>query len=488
MNLPTGSKLVSDLPIGSRHRRCCDALILACVFGAQVMQGQAPAQPRQVATETLPGTVRTEAGDPIADAAVVISWSYLRGKKLLDWRFSHADCLKYAFTDKSGVFAIPAVEAERTLTMVVAASGYGTKLIADVDPQAKPRTIVLSPPQLQTIERASNDVWGHVVDPEGAPIAGAIIVPRSYLLGDTGFEGRMDTIAETTVTNSDGEFRVPSAIAVSALHLEVSARGFVPQFFKEVSNGGDEQTLTLKRGATLQGRILRDGVPQCGIVVGANVAQRYSGSWNGPWGTLTDRDGRFTLAHVVPDKEVCVFATMESVGGLGAAPQTFVTAADETNIDLGDMRILDGHRLCGRVMVEGDGPLPPNVHIIVWRDGSENRITAPVSSEGEFEIRNVPPEIVMVSARALVEGTERTVWPWPFHLSNKNVSLDPHNPQHLLGLLSEDTEVTILLAPGKFEFPPAPANEGEWKFRKETVERLRKSPLQGVDIDGLPRE
>ncbi len=464
------------------------ALCIAILVGGFVLVEREDGQALAVNEEPTPrgtfsGVVQNANGAPIVGASVVVSRSHSAHEKLLDGVYSHPDCLKHAVTDSHGEFAIDGIDAGRRLTLMIAADGHATKSVSDVDAQDGRREIVLSGPRLKTITRSINDVYGRVVDPEGDPVGGAIVAPRGYMQGDIGLEGPMESVAQITVTNADGEFRVPSALAVSALHLQVSARGFVPQFLAEVSNGGDEQTLTLKRGATLRGRVVLDGVPQRGIVVGANVAQRFSGSWNGPWGTLTDQEGRFTIAHVVPDKQLCVFAAMESVGGLGAAPQAFVTAADETNIDLGDLPITSGFRLHGRVVLADDASLPDNLHLSIVRNGSGERILTPVDENGEFEVHNLPAEILHISAYGLIEGSERRVWPWPFHLSAENASLDPHNPHHLVGLLSENTEITILLAPGKFEFPPPPTTAEESTRIQAALQRLRRSPLKGIDAE-----
>jgi hypothetical protein len=215
--------------------------------------------------------------------------------------------------------------------------------------------------------------------------------------------------------------------------------------------------------------------------VGASVAARYSGSWNGPWGAVTDSEGRFAIGHVAPGKEICVFVPLDAVRALGAPPEVVLSAGEGDDLDVGDLSIGPGRRLRGRVVIEDQSALPPNMHLRVWRERPYDRTTAPLGADGAFDIANLPDEVLHVGTYSLRPGTDRRVSPWPYHLSEKNASLDPHNPQHLLGRVEDGREITILLAPGNFVFPAAAETEAESRRRREAFERLRASPIRGAE-------
>jgi hypothetical protein len=333
---------------------------------------------------------------------------------------------------------------------------------------------------LKTIAAEENDVWGSAVDPDGKPIAGAIIVPRGYMQGDTGLQGPMEGVAEATITDAEGKFRIPSTKHVTALHLEVRARGFVPQYFNNVATGLGDGTLNLVRGATLRGRVVHSGQPRSGIAIGVCWVEHLSGTWFGPWKAVTDGDGRFVISHVTPNQELCLYGTIDSVKEVGTIPAIRLTAADHDDLNLGDIPIVPGHRLNGRVMIFGGRPLPPYLHVRANRDGPRDGTTVPVREDGLFELKSLPDEIISLSVQAILPGQSLPQYPFPFHLSAKNRSLDPQNPQHLLGQLDRDLEIMILLEPGKFEFPAQPATAAEGNTRREKLDLLRKTRIQGL--------
>ncbi len=429
---------------------------------------------------TLTGLVKSENGDPIAGAAVVnFSVEPASGKPLVS-KFSDKDCLKYGFSDAAGRFTIKHVDGDRVFDFLVARKGYRARLITSVDARKGSLTVVLSSPVLKTIEAEENDVWGRAVDPDGKSVAGAIITPRGYMQGDTGLHGPMDEVAEVTITDQEGTYRIPSTKHVTALHLEVRARGFVPQYFNNVPSGLGNGTLTLVRGATLRGRVVYAGQPRSGIVIGVCWAEHLSGRWFGPWEAVTDDDGRFVIAHVTPDQQLCLYGKIDSVKEVGTVPAILVTAADQDDLDFGDIPIVPGHGLKGRVMISEGRPLPPHLHVRVYRDGPRDDTIAPIRADGVFELKSLPDEIIELGVQAIPPGQSQPQYPFPFHLSAKNRSLNPHNPQHLLGRLDADLEIKVLLEPGKFEFPEAPGTIAKADTLREKLNLLRGSRLQGL--------
>ncbi len=427
----------------------------------------------------LSGRMRTAAGEPVAGAAVAIQSARPRQGQSRILGFNYDDCLKYAFTDAAGCFSIEGVSGDLLFRLLVKHPDFGHQFVADVDPRGNEPTVTLRPAKLKAIANPANLVWGRVVTPKGDYIAGAIVTPRGYMQGNTGLEGPMEELAQVTVTDQQGRFSIPSTTRVTALHLTVHARGFVPEFFSDVAAGAFEQIVRLRDGFSVHGRVVHDGRPQVGITVGACWSSRHSGSWWGPWQTITGDDGRFTLHHLTPDEELCVYVAMKSVP-TSAPPSILLTGADGDEFDLGDLEITAGHRLAGRVTLSTDDPLPVNMRVVVWRDAAYDRTMAPVAADGTFEIDHLPRELLNVSALAFKRGTDDSVFPWPYHLSAENKGLDPLNPQRLVGRLDDDTEITIMLAPGAFKFPERTNTQEESERINRKLGQLRKSPLRGI--------
>ncbi len=464
---------------------CLAILAVSIAAGVRLPAAETP---RAASTSTfdITGIVQTADGTRVAGAAVVLAGAERRGQvpKLL--AHCYADCLTYAFSDESGEFSFKDVEGEVAYKLLVTHPGYGHDYTRGVGPDFGTVIVTLAPPKLKTIADDANLVWGRVVDSGGKAVAGAIVEPRGYMQGRNGLEGPMDDVAAVTVTDQEGRFAIPSAKRVTALHLVVHARGFASEFFSDVASGAFEQVIRLRRGVTLRGRVVHQGQPQSGIVVGAVWPDRHSGSYFGPWQSITDEGGRFELRNVTPEEEISVYTQMDSVKELGAATEVRLTGAEGDDLDLGDLVIGAGHCLRGRVVVSGARPLPANVRVQVWRTGPYDRTTVPVEADGRFEICDLPSELLHVRVWGFKPGTDETIYPWPFHLSKKNASLDPQNPQHLVGMLAADTAVTIELEPGKFEFPRSPMTAAESQRLVRALRELRQSPIRGIEMQVKP--
>ncbi|HTU24805.1 MAG TPA: hypothetical protein VMF30_05380 [Pirellulales bacterium] len=456
--------------------------LIALVCLAEATWAQTPAPER--ATVTLTGLVKSDTGDPVADATVVIARAAPAAAKPVLAGHCEEDCFKFGISDETGRFTIGPVKADQKFTLLVARKGYGTRTIADVDPRQGPPDIVLGGPALQTLLDEDNDVWCSVIDRDGRPAAGAVIFPHGYHQGYRGLQGPMNDVAEPTITDRAGKFHIPSALRVTALDLEVHARGSVPQIFNEVPTGRRAgAAIRLARGATLRGRIVYDGQPRPGIVVGVSWVEHGSGTWFGPWETLTDAAGRFVIANVTPDKQLVVYGKLDSVKEVGCLPALEVRAGDNQDVDLDDIAIVAGHRLKGHLMVSGGQSLPPQLVVQVHRSSALDFTRTPVGEDGSFEFNSLPDETVGLSVLSIPPGESQSRSPFPFHLSAKNRSLDPHNPQRLLGRIDSDLELTVLLEPGGFRFAPAAQTNDEAQLRAEKLRMLRKKRLQGLPAD-----
>jgi len=426
----------------------------------------------------LSGVVQTSDGRPVEGAAVVIRSAGPREGEARLTGHCYPDCFKHARTDASGRFTISNVDGALLYGLIVKAEGWGQQSPVDVDPRDESLVVTLRPSALDTIEEQENTVVGRVVAPDGTPVAGAIVRPRGYQQGDSGVEGSMHEVAEVAVTDAEGRFAIASALRVTALHLVVHARSYVSQFFSDVDAGGAGTILTLSSGLTLKGRVVHEGKPLGDVMVGACFPKRTSGMWWGPWETITAADGSFALPHVAPNQELAVYAKMESLREVGAAPSVSAAGAEGESFDLGDLEVTPGHTLRGKIRVSGGRPLPERLGVTVWREGPFDWITVRVEPNGEFRIDRLPGEVLHVGVAGFAADGVHPAYPWPYHLSSANPCLDVSNPQHLLGRLAGDTVLEIELEPGQFVFPaefPAGA--------KAIVDRLRESPLRGIEQD-----
>ncbi len=288
-------------------------LIVAGVACLSLQAAEGDAEQQTDKSVALAGQVRSAAGAPVAGAAVVIQSARPREGKSPIQGFNYDDCLKYAFTDAAGRFTIDELNPELLFQLLVKHPEFGHQFVDDVDPRDNVPTVKLGPPKLKTIADGASLVWGRVVRLDGQPVPGAIVTPDGYQQGDSGLFGPMEEIAEVTVTDQDGRFSIPSTKHVTALHLIVHARGYLPEYFSDVASGAFEAIIHVRDGFRVRGRVMHGGQPQSGVLVGACWTSRHAASWWGPWQAITDEQGRFALQHLTPDEELCVYVAMKSL-------------------------------------------------------------------------------------------------------------------------------------------------------------------------------
>ena len=241
-------------------------------------------------------------------------------------------------------------------------------------------------------------IAGRVLDPSGAPLAGASVVATAYRRG-----GRR-TLDETT-SDADGAFRIAVPADVSCQVIvdtpdDASGWRFQRWFASEVTGGGDALDVRLEPGATIAGTIT---APRGHGVVGrAIAAYRIAGQQRNH--VCTGRigpDGRFALRGLW---DASYELRVEGVGG-----------ADDVHVLDGGHRVAAGRedlalrvvlpvRFAGRVL-DRDGAAAPRMRLIVhhttggWTGRGES------DDEGRFAIERVPPGALRVIVLRPGHGT-----------------------------------------------------------------------------------
>src|SRR6266581_595932 len=82
---------------------------------------------------------------------------------------------------------------------------------------------------------------------------------------------------------------------------------------RHVRVGGGSVTVRLVEGVTVTGRVLRDGMPLDGTVVGICQLDRDAASFVGFDRIGVDTTGRFSFFNVIPDDRHLLYAETKSV-------------------------------------------------------------------------------------------------------------------------------------------------------------------------------
>lgn len=449
--------------------------LLATITGSglfSVWAGGAEAQ-TPVPKSRLHGVVLTTNSVPITNATVTLK-GVLAGRRAV-YVFDAPDCNRQAVTKADGSFAFEGLVADTKFEGVVTAPGYELQGFWRVDPAAGPLEVKMLPAPAADPQQT---VHGRVVDADGKPVEGAKI--QVYMLHT---ESDWHSGGGLAYSDQQGEFAFRPRENIIACSFTIEASGCVSRSFDEVPPGTGTNVYQLSQGTSLTGRLMKDGkpVPDAGIgIYGVN-----GGDFINRDSAVTDTNGRFTFSGLPPHEELYLFGIMRSLRELGALPRQHIKTGDDgTRIDLGDLNLVKGYTIAGRVQMADGKPArvaaftlaqteltPPTDHAPTKEEESNRSFyglehsfddwRADPGADGKFEFTGVPGETVSIFLMLK-----------PFDMvSPRNISSDGKGFRLLGVVVSNKTDLVIELEPHSGQvFPPA-----------RDYEALSRQPLQGAE-------
>ena len=135
-------------------------------------------------------------------------------------------------------------------------------------------------------------------------------------------------------------------------------------------------------------------------MVGLTSLQVLAGNLSVQEEIATDEKGFFTFLNVPPQQALAVYGKMPSLSPDALSPHPFMSAPDDSLMDVGQLEIGPGHELSGRVVLTDGRPLPPNTRLILARSTARgDRLQVPLQGDGSFHVRGIPTEAVELSLR-----------------------------------------------------------------------------------------
>ncbi len=314
-------------------------------------------------------------------------------------------------------------------------------------------------------------VKGKVVGPDGKPVVGAKLSPRTVVVREKGI-----------TTGPQGDFTFTAErILIDHFAMSVEAPGLASKVFTLPATGIVPSPLKMGVGVIVTGRVIRDGKPVAGVAMGLQQTQRSLDDYLGDLDARTDAQGRFRFEHVFTDQGFAVGAVTGSLNDHGAVtPRTSQTGADGSVIDLGDFEVQRGRRLAGRVIFADGKAIPAGTQVQASSENVPGRIRAAVDAQGRFELLGLPESEVHVWV--WLPGNNRLLPPG-YRLSSRNKCVDPLNPFLLAGRLDRDVDnLTILFEPG--EKPDSDYSPGALADFKEA----KSSTIAGAPPESIPQK
>ena len=267
-------------------------------------------------------------------------------------------------------------------------------------------------------------VRGRVVDPHGRALRDAVVIAKGVTTqikgGNHSIYGTIKGLERVAVTDSSGRFELAYSQEASGMMLQVEARGMAARLIA-VPTGAKRKTITVFDGAAVRGRLVNQGKPVAGAEIGL-IAQDKGGFGDNlkivgnPYGEVrigTQDDGSFLIPNVPVTVAWYVYAKMESIAALGATdPVESSTVRDGELVNVGDLQIIPGHRLRGRVELSDGARIPDGMRITIEADRAWDSQTVVIGHDGTFEFTSLPTgkyEIFPSVRGYRLQGRRRTI-------------------------------------------------------------------------------
>jgi hypothetical protein len=335
-----------------------------------------------------------------------------------------------------------------------------------VDPRAGGARILL---HAHDLDRREPDrvLRGRVLSEGGGPVERAEVQPFGFGWGSEAFFGGLDGFDPLALTDDKGEFRLGMPQPGLHVYLQISAPLFAPRKVGPFSAGTKPNDVTLFTGATVSGRLMKDGRALAGIAMGLAQKSRNVDTFVGDFKAATDSNGRFRISNVPPGEQLVLYGLMGSLRTYGAVGVRDVrTGASDSETNVGDLAVQPSFKLSGRVVLADGKPVPAGIRVVLSREEAWDSQEVAVGANGSFAFDGLPPE--QFNLTTSVPG---------YHLSPKNASLDVLDRLSLSGVVRENTEgIVLLLEPGAWQLKPA----GNDQKLLDECNRRRAAPLRGA--------
>jgi len=359
------------------------ALFLWLVF---LLYGQAALAVERV---TAVGRVLDGNGKPIEHAAVLVYSAGVKKGFNIFCPTCYVDCGKHTFTDSEGKYSIAGLDADLLFNLLIVRDGYTAHFVNKVDPQqGSAETAVLRkriPP-----ENPAQIIRGRVLDPKGTPVRDALVEQQGAVFGNSRYFGDPGWVDSVAVTNDSGDFEIVHSKLLVAAIVQISPRAMAPKL-STIPSGSDRKVITVTEGATIRGRLVRNGEPVVQAEVGLSPHSRLAGESFAEVRIGTDDDGRFALTNVPPGRVWYLYTKMESLASRGLAAEIVecATNKDGQDLNLGDISVRPGYTLRGKVVLSDGKLIPPDMRINLSSDRIPDSQSLILASTGDFEFKGL---------------------------------------------------------------------------------------------------
>jgi hypothetical protein len=238
---------------------------------------------------------------------------------------------------------------------------------------------------------------GRVLNEAGRPVAGALVAPTGAKTSNRRWWGALPGVDAASVSDDDGRFIITSSEPKLGLDLGVNAPGFAIQLVELLALDGKEHEIRLQRGVTVVGSLMSNNKPVAGRAIGIVQRDRGSDKFVGETTLATDEQGLFVFPNLQPNDTYVLYTLCRgNIDEPALKIRTIETGKNNSETDVGELTLIPGSTLAGRVELPAGAVLPADAKIRISRDLAWDWCDAVIASDGTFAIQGLPPEVLTV--------------------------------------------------------------------------------------------
>ena len=339
---------------------------------------------------TAVGRVLDADGKPVEHALVLVYSAGVKKGFSIYCPTCYVDCGKRTFTDSDGKYTIPGLNSDLFFNLLVVREGYSAKFVTKVDPERGSADSAVLTKRVPPANPAQI-IRGRIVDSKGKPVRDVLVEQQGAIFenggGSFGAPGWIDLMA---VTNESGDFEIAYSKPLAAAIVQVSPRAMAPKLSR-IHSGTDPNVITVTEGATIRGRLVKDGKPLAQAEMGLSTHSMRSGEVLPEVRIGTDDDGRFALTNIPAGRVWYVYAKMESLAARGLAADIVecATKKDGQDLNIGDISARPANTLRGKIVLSDGKAIPPDMRVNLFSDRGRDSQSVTLAPTGSFEIKGL---------------------------------------------------------------------------------------------------
>jgi hypothetical protein len=323
----------------------------------------------------------------------------------------YLDCGKWTSTDQQGRFSIKDLDPSLKFRLVLIMPGHRSLQTELVDPVDGPLALSLEALPAE-IDQAR--VVSGVVTHDGVPVVGALVEPHGAKTASRRWWGKVDGV-DPTVTDHNGHFAMILPDEFLGIDIEVTGHGFCGEQLELLEPGSEAVPIEVKSGASVTGKVVRDGLPVTGMSLAVVQLERgvSDGIFIAAVGDVTNADGEFEFHHLPPDQRYCIYSVVgeakQSENPFVLTSKTFLAPGTGKTRNLGSLEVTRPFSVRGQVRRIDGLSLPQHLTLSLGRDPAWDLVGIPVREDGSFEATGLPPETyeIRLGSRDLVVVPEQ---------------------------------------------------------------------------------